>query len=340
MDPTSAPVNPAELFELLGIVGGVGASGLVGFLLVRRAPRRAGSGMIDGVGEAPAPRLREPKARKLEAAERARRRARSRGRGGARSGRGAAPPEPEAAPRGAARPAAPAQRRSPTPDARRARARRPPRSSRSAGPRAPRASARGARARPGAHALRLRRPPGRDLRGQEGDRSVGRRRDREGAADRRHRRAHQPEAAGGDPQLAVAQRAGRSRRGLGVPAPAQPPRCCRCPRRPSTSARARPFVLLIIGVNGSGKTTTIGKLAAKLAADGKKVLLAAGDTFRAAAAEQLDVWAKRACGDAGARQGGRRPVVGDLRRRQARRDRRIRRRRSPTPPAACTPRPT
>ncbi|MBK9032812.1 MAG: signal recognition particle-docking protein FtsY [Myxococcales bacterium] len=59
------------------------------------------------------------------------------------------------------------------------------------------------------------------------------------------------------------------------------------------SAR-RPFVLLVLGVNGVGKTTTIGKLAALLAAEGKKVLLAAGDTFRAAAAEQLEVWAKRA----------------------------------------------
>ncbi len=58
-------------------------------------------------------------------------------------------------------------------------------------------------------------------------------------------------------------------------------------------AAAKPFVLLIIGVNGSGKTTTIGKLAAKLAADGKKIMLAAGDTFRAAAAEQLEIWAGR-----------------------------------------------
>jgi fused signal recognition particle receptor len=55
----------------------------------------------------------------------------------------------------------------------------------------------------------------------------------------------------------------------------------------------KPFVLLTIGVNGSGKTTTIGKLAAKLAASGHKVLLAAGDTFRAAAAEQLEIWAGR-----------------------------------------------
>jgi fused signal recognition particle receptor len=57
--------------------------------------------------------------------------------------------------------------------------------------------------------------------------------------------------------------------------------------------RARPFVLLVIGVNGSGKTTTIGKLAAKFKEQGKSVLLAAGDTFRAAAAEQLEVWGTR-----------------------------------------------
>ncbi|MEP6652899.1 MAG: signal recognition particle-docking protein FtsY [Myxococcales bacterium] len=57
--------------------------------------------------------------------------------------------------------------------------------------------------------------------------------------------------------------------------------------------QSKPFVLLIIGVNGSGKTTTIGKLAAKLIADGKKVLVGAGDTFRAAAAEQLEIWANR-----------------------------------------------
>jgi len=54
-----------------------------------------------------------------------------------------------------------------------------------------------------------------------------------------------------------------------------------------------PFVLLVIGVNGVGKTTTIGKLAARFSADGKKVLLAAADTFRAAAAEQLVTWGQR-----------------------------------------------
>ncbi|NGX97576.1 MAG: signal recognition particle-docking protein FtsY [Candidatus Afipia apatlaquensis] len=58
-------------------------------------------------------------------------------------------------------------------------------------------------------------------------------------------------------------------------------------------AAHRPFVILVVGVNGSGKTTTIGKLAAKLTAEGRKVMLAAGDTFRAAAIEQLKVWGER-----------------------------------------------
>ena len=56
----------------------------------------------------------------------------------------------------------------------------------------------------------------------------------------------------------------------------------------------KPFVLLMVGVNGSGKTTTIGKLSAKFSAEGRKVMLAAGDTFRAAAIEQLAVWGERA----------------------------------------------
>ena len=55
----------------------------------------------------------------------------------------------------------------------------------------------------------------------------------------------------------------------------------------------RPCVIMVVGVNGSGKTTSIGKLALRLASEGRKVMLAAGDTFRAAAAEQLDIWAER-----------------------------------------------
>jgi fused signal recognition particle receptor len=66
----------------------------------------------------------------------------------------------------------------------------------------------------------------------------------------------------------------------------------------------RPFVILVVGVNGSGKTTSIGKLARKLADDGRSVMLAAGDTFRAAAIEQLDVWAKRSGAAFAAQQAG------------------------------------
>lgn len=58
-------------------------------------------------------------------------------------------------------------------------------------------------------------------------------------------------------------------------------------------AEKKPFVILVVGVNGAGKTTTIGKLAKKLQLEGKKVMLAAGDTFRAAAVEQLQVWGER-----------------------------------------------
>ena len=56
----------------------------------------------------------------------------------------------------------------------------------------------------------------------------------------------------------------------------------------------RPSIVLVVGVNGVGKTTSIGKLAARLKSEGKKVLLCAGDTFRAAAADQLEIWANRA----------------------------------------------
>jgi fused signal recognition particle receptor len=69
------------------------------------------------------------------------------------------------------------------------------------------------------------------------------------------------------------------------------------PSAPVDVTRAKPFVLLVIGVNGAGKTTTIGKLAARFVGDGRKVLLAAGDTFRAAAVEQLEVWAGRVGAD-------------------------------------------
>ncbi len=66
----------------------------------------------------------------------------------------------------------------------------------------------------------------------------------------------------------------------------------------------KPFVVLVVGVNGSGKTTTIGKLAAKFRAEGRKVMMAAGDTFRAAAIDQLKIWATRSGADFVAREAG------------------------------------
>ncbi len=68
-------------------------------------------------------------------------------------------------------------------------------------------------------------------------------------------------------------------------------------RSPSMMLYSQPSIILMVGVNGVGKTTTIGKLSALLHSEGNKVLLAAGDTFRAAAAEQLKVWAERSGAD-------------------------------------------
>jgi fused signal recognition particle receptor len=63
--------------------------------------------------------------------------------------------------------------------------------------------------------------------------------------------------------------------------------------KPLVIEGAKPFVILVAGVNGSGKTTTIGKLASRFTAEGRKVVLAAGDTFRAAAIDQLKIWGSR-----------------------------------------------
>jgi len=67
---------------------------------------------------------------------------------------------------------------------------------------------------------------------------------------------------------------------------------------------AKPFIILVAGVNGSGKTTTIGKLAAKFRAEGKTVMLVAGDTFRAAAIDQLKIWGTRTGASVMAREPG------------------------------------
>jgi len=66
------------------------------------------------------------------------------------------------------------------------------------------------------------------------------------------------------------------------------------PKQIHKAASTKPIVIMVIGVNGVGKTTTNGKLAAKFNSEGKDVLIAAGDTFRAAAIEQLVIWADRA----------------------------------------------
>jgi fused signal recognition particle receptor len=63
---------------------------------------------------------------------------------------------------------------------------------------------------------------------------------------------------------------------------------------PASAPEGQPFVIVVVGVNGVGKTTTIGKLARRFASEGNKVVLSASDTFRAAAIEQLEVWAERA----------------------------------------------
>jgi fused signal recognition particle receptor len=73
---------------------------------------------------------------------------------------------------------------------------------------------------------------------------------------------------------------------------------------PLVVAGAKPFVILVAGVNGSGKTTTIGKLAAKYRAEGRSVVLAAGDTFRAAAIDQLKIWGARTGAEVIAREPG------------------------------------
>jgi fused signal recognition particle receptor len=77
----------------------------------------------------------------------------------------------------------------------------------------------------------------------------------------------------------------------------------------SIPASSKPFVILVVGINGAGKTTTIGKLAHRLLAEKRSVMLAAGDTFRAAAREQLEVWAERNHVPIIAQQGGAEPAA-------------------------------
>ena len=74
-----------------------------------------------------------------------------------------------------------------------------------------------------------------------------------------------------------------------------------------------PAVVMLVGINGAGKTTTIGKLAHRFIGEGRQVLLCAADTFRAAAIEQLEIWAQRASVDFDSAKDGRRPERGGVR---------------------------
>ena len=105
---------------------------------------------------------------------------------------------------------------------------------------------------------------------------------------------------------------------------------------PPTRHGGRPAVVLVVGVNGTGKTTTVGKLARVLVAQDKDVVLGAADTFRAAAADQLQTWGERVgVPDRAQRAGRRGPGGGRLRRRPGRDRGRGRRGAASTPPAGC-----
>jgi fused signal recognition particle receptor len=285
MDPTSAPINPTELYELLGIVGGVIVSGLLGFVVVRRA-RASRQRMIDAAGEVPAPRLREKgKGRALEAAE-----PQEEPEAEPEGEPEAEPAEPEPAP-AAHKPAArPREGVEPTPAAP-----EPERAPAQVIPfPAPAPARKGAALLPGLQRTRggfIARLGAIFAGKKEIDPSIvdeiekvlltadiGVRTSQKLLEELRSSLSRRELA---DPEALWAFLRRRATEMLSLPAP------------PLDFGSAHPFVLLIIGVNGSGKTTTIGKLAARLTADGKKVLLAAGDTFRAAAVEQLDVWAQR-----------------------------------------------
>jgi len=289
MDPG---LNPSDLYELLGVAGGVGVTGMLGYLLVR-AQRRARRRQIEGVegSGALAPDPREPEAEALPARRESPRAAEA---AAARARRAAAPAPAEHPP--AKEP--PAKEPAPAPDVERPPAQvipfpvpppvaeTPPAERKRAGAAALAPGL--ARTRSG-FVARL----GEIFKGRKeldpsvvGDiekvlltADIGVRTSQSLLEEIRSSLSRRELA---DPDAVWAFLRRRSSEMLTLPAP------------PVDFAAARPFVLLVIGVNGSGKTTTIGKLAAKLAADGKKVLLAAGDTFRAAAVEQLDVWAGRA----------------------------------------------
>jgi fused signal recognition particle receptor len=303
MDPSTG-LNPSDLYELLGIVGGVGVTGVLGYLLVR-AQRRARRRQIEGVNEPPT----------------------------ALAAKGGAAPEPETeaqtalparreSPR-AAEAAAARARRAPAPvPAEEPPAEPPPAAEEPDRPPAqviPFPVPAPAVPEAPAEAPPIEAPPVQRKRAGALALAPGLARTRSGFIARlgdifKGKKELDPSVVGdiekvlltADIGVRTSQslleeiRSSLSRRELGDPDAVwaflrrRSSEMLSLPAPPVDFGAAKPFVLLVIGVNGSGKTTTIGKLAAKLAAEGKKVLLAAGDTFRAAAVEQLEVWAGRA----------------------------------------------
>ena len=157
------------------------------------------------------------------------------------------------------------------------------------------------------------------------------------------RRCCSPRTSASRPRRTCSSACARRRAG----GDAEAVRACSATRSPRSSRRvepsgdagsrvaAKPHVVLVLGVNGSGKTTTIGKLAARYRAAGSTVVLGAGDTFRAAAREQLQRWGERTGCEVIAGAGRRRSRRGRLRHREgrgrARRRRRDHRHRRPSP---------
>ncbi|HEY6477806.1 MAG TPA: signal recognition particle-docking protein FtsY [Polyangia bacterium] len=287
MDFSSLPIGPTELYELIAVVGGLGVSGALGVMFVRRA-RAARRRQIEEVdappsrlprrGAEPAPKAEPEPEDKEEARPLSTRRS-----GIAR----ATAPEARAA-EPAAEPAAEAEREEPSAQVIPFPA---PAVTRAAEPKRKEASALApglARTRSSGFIARL------------GEIFSGRKELDPSVVDEIEKVLLTADIGVKTSQKLLEEiRSSLSRREL-----KDPDAVWAFLRRRSTEMLAlpapeldfssqKPFVLLVIGVNGSGKTTTIGKLAAKLAGDGKKVMLAAGDTFRAAAAEQLEIWAGR-----------------------------------------------
>jgi fused signal recognition particle receptor len=308
MDPGT--INPADLYELLGVVGGVVGTGLVGFLFVRAARKRR-LREIEGAGEAPARELTSRKrARELEPREEPEE---EEDEAAAAAEAEAEAAEPATPPRAAVPPAArPKPAPAPTPAREPARPAAPPREAQVLPfPQPKPALVEKPAPAPAAEPERRKKDTTALAPGLARTRSTGFIAGL--GALFKGRKELDPSIVGElekvlltadigvrtSEKLLEEIRSSLSRKELGNPdaiwafLKKRSAEILAQDVTPVDFGAKKPFVLLTIGVNGSGKTTTIGKLAAKLVGSGKKVLLGAGDTFRAAAAEQLDIWANR-----------------------------------------------